>query len=80
MQVEGKIVEIFVSHTECLNENITVNTKIETLGLTSLLFVQIIVAIEEACGIEFAIDDLRIERFIFIRDCVDRVKELIGEK
>lgn len=80
MQVEEKIVEIFANHMESPIKNISTNTRIDSLGLYSLLFIQIIVTIEETYQIEFSINDLQAERFVYIQDCVDRVKALISKE
>lgn len=77
MSIEEKIVEIFASCAECPKEEINIDTETESLGLSSFSFIQIIVAIEETYQIEFSMDDLRVEKFISIQNCADRVKELM---
>lgn len=78
MSIEEKIEEIFTSYAECSKEEISIDTKIESLGLSSFSFIQIIVAIEETYQIEFSMDDLQVEKFVSIQSCANRVKELMG--
>lgn len=77
MPIEEKIVEIFACYAECPKEEISIDTEVESLGLSSFSFIQIIVTIEETYQIEFSMEDLQAEKFISIQNCACRVKELL---
>lgn len=52
------------------------DTEISSLELDSFSFIHLLVMLEDFYRIEFSIDDMQSERFRYIRDIVNRVKEL----
>ncbi len=52
------------------------DTEISSLELDSFSFIHLLVMLEDFYQIEFSIDDMQSERFRYIRDIVNRVKEL----
>ena len=57
---------------------VTVNTKIEDLQLTSLEFVRLIVNVEEKFNVEFEFDDMILTKYKTVNDLIRVVKNRLN--
>jgi Acyl carrier protein len=61
-ETESKVMEILREQSE-INDEILKESKLIDLGLNSLSFIKIVVALEKEFDFKFDIEDLNIERF-----------------
>lgn len=71
---EEKIVEFIKMNMNIFDFDM--DTEISSLELDSFSFIHLLVMLEDFYQIEFSIDDMQSERLRYIRDIVNRVKEL----
>ena len=81
--VEKKIYNIILNNVKKDNliHNIGVNTKLNDLGMNSLLFIKTLVDLETEFGLEFEDDELTFdgERFQTISSLINYIKEKINK-
>lgn len=75
----NEILEIIKKNC-AIDEEITVDSKLNLLSLDSLTFVTILVEIEELCSIEFDIEKLDIKSWDTVNDLIDEVEKMCNEK
>jgi acyl carrier protein len=75
--IEQKVIENMKLITHTTNE-VTLNDSLESLQVNSLMFIKIIIALEEEFGIEFGDDKLLITAFPLVGDFVIYLKEVLG--
>lgn len=63
-----------------LKLDLTENESLRSSKLTSLLFVQLIVALEDLSGKEISLDDLEYEKYETIQDICNMLGEYFDEK
>ena len=80
MQSADKIIEILYENLSEDIRSIDMDTQIANLQISSLLFIQIVVAIEEEFGIEFSDDRLEAETFSTVLSLAQYVDGLISSE
>lgn len=76
-EVAAKIIEIIVENGELQENkpNITVQSALSEIGISSFEFIKIIVVIEVEFGVEFEDDKLEANNFVTIKDLVEYIME-----
>lgn len=72
--MEEKVINIFKKNCPFL-ENDFVTMKLQDMGINSITFIQIVVELEECFGFEFNDEDLDYEKFIYLSDLYEYIKE-----
>lgn len=78
--MKEKIIEIIRNACALEENNIAVHTKLKDLSLDSLSFIEALVNIEQAFGIEFEVDQAEVSYWKTIGDIVVKAEELYREK
>lgn len=76
IDIENKIVDIFKKNYPYIDESLKKN-KLNELGINSLIFIRIIVDLEEEFGFEFNDEDLDFEKFTYFSDICNYVNTKI---
>lgn len=78
VEISRRIVEIIKVNTECSNE-ISENSLLCDLEMTSIDFVKIVIEIETEFNIEFEDEKLQFSEFPTIQSLIDYVEKRVGE-
>lgn len=73
--IRENIIRIFIKNIDFLNES-SFEKKLSELAINSVVFIKIIVELEDCFDFEFDDEDLDYNRFIYLND----ICEYIGEK
>ena len=76
--VKEKVIENFKLITQ-VSKEITLNDSLESLEVNSIMFIKIIIGLEEEFEIEFDDDKLFIKAFPMVKDFVSYIEEIIGK-
>ena len=77
--MKERVIEI-IQNACALEEKITLTSELKLLSLDSLSFIEVIVEIEDATGVEFDIDELGLFNWETVGDIVNSVEEKCYEK
>lgn len=72
--MKERVIEI-IQNACALEEKITLASELKLLSLDSLSFIEVIVEIEDATGVEFDIDELGLFNWETVGDIVNSVEE-----
>lgn len=77
--IEKEIIDILKKYAKSI-ETVDINTKIEELGIDSLKMIQSIVDFENLFTIDFEVEKLNKDEFIYVMDLVDyiRLRQRVG--
>ena len=78
VEISRRIVEIIKVNTECSNE-ISENSLLCDLEMTSIDFVKIVIEIETEFNIEFEDEKLQFSEFPTVQSLIDYVEKRVGE-
>lgn len=74
-----RVVEI-VKNACAINEEVTLDSELKLLSLDSLMFVGVVIDLEEEFGIEFEVDELDILDWKTVGDIAKSVEEKVNGK
>ncbi|MFR1757636.1 MAG: phosphopantetheine-binding protein [Eisenbergiella sp.] len=72
--IKNKLVSIFKKNCDFIDDESLENEKLNDLGINSLIFIRIIVEIEEKFDFEFDDEDLDFEKFTYLSDVCNYVE------
>jgi acyl carrier protein len=77
----GRALKIIINEINKLTQvdKITMNSSLESLGINSISFIKLIVAIENELGFEFEYEHLNMKKYLIINDLVQYVAGRIGD-
>ena len=77
MSVLDELKELMVKIAHCSRDDITPETQLKDVQADSLHWLQIIIGIESACGVEIDIE--RMKEFVTIGDFVKYIESLVNQ-
>ena len=78
LEIEKKVIG-HLKRITCATDEITVNDSLESLQVNSIMFIKIIIALEEEFDIEFSDDKLLITAFPCVNDFVIYLEECLEQ-
>ena len=75
--VENRVLKIYKDYisSDEIKENLNSNSVLNDIGINSIDFIKIIVALETEFDFEFDDDDLQPEKYVIVKDIVDYIIE-----
>jgi acyl carrier protein len=77
--IDSRLLQIISENSGQESLKISMDTKIDDVGLSSISFIKMIVDIEEEFNIEFDDESLEFSKFDVIKDFVDYINEMWGK-